>query len=67
MTTPSMPEPQPQEPVAAEPPNLRHAPQPDATIVVPKRAQTHQFAFDGGAGTYFGTAVLALRSSRCSR
>lgn len=25
-----------------------------------KRAQTHQFAFDGGASTYLGTALLAL-------
>jgi len=40
--------------------NPRHPSQPDTAIVVPKRAQTHQFAFDGGVGTYFGTAVLAL-------
>ena len=60
MTTPPVPEPQPWEPTPAEQPNLRYAPQPDATIVVPHRALTHQFAFDGGAGTYFGTALLGL-------
>lgn len=27
---------------------------------VPGRAQTRRFAFDGGAGTYFGTAVLGF-------
>jgi uncharacterized membrane protein YjgN (DUF898 family) len=27
---------------------------------VPSRAQIHQFAFDGGAATYFGTAVLGI-------
>jgi uncharacterized membrane protein YjgN (DUF898 family) len=27
---------------------------------LPKRAYTRQFAFDGGAGTYFGTAVPAF-------
>lgn len=48
-----MPEPQPQEPTPSGQPN------PYATAV-PNRAQTRQFAFDGGAGTYFGTAILAL-------
>lgn len=60
MTTPPMPTPQPWEPVPAEAPSLHPAPQRDATNVVPKRAQTHEFAFDGGAATYVGTAVLAL-------
>lgn len=27
---------------------------------VPERARTRQFAFDGGAGTYFGTGLLAF-------
>lgn len=36
----------------------RSAPQQPAPA--PKRAQTRQFAFDGGAGTYFGTALLAF-------
>lgn len=32
----------------------------DGAAAVPERAQTRQFAFDGGAGTYLGTAMLAL-------
>ena len=59
MTTPSMPEPQPREATSGEPPN-RYASQPHAAIVVPGTRRDSQFAFDGGAGTYFGTAVLAL-------
>jgi uncharacterized membrane protein YjgN (DUF898 family) len=31
-----------------------------STSAAPARAETHQFAFDGGAGTYFGTALLGL-------
>lgn len=31
-----------------------------STPAGPARAQIRQFAFDGGASTYFGTAVLAL-------
>ncbi|PQM50334.1 DUF898 domain-containing protein [Mycolicibacter virginiensis] len=60
MSTPYLPEPHPPGPIPAGPPNLGPAPQPTAPPVVPKRAQTHQFAFDGGAGTYLGTAVLAF-------
>lgn len=30
------------------------------TRVTPSRAQTRQFAFDGGAATYFGTAILGF-------
>jgi uncharacterized membrane protein YjgN (DUF898 family) len=44
MTTPTNPVPQPW----------------DSTPAGPARAQTRQFAFDGGAGTYFGTALLGL-------
>jgi uncharacterized membrane protein YjgN (DUF898 family) len=33
---------------------------------VPRRAQTHQFAFDGGAATYFGTVLLALLITVCT-
>jgi uncharacterized membrane protein YjgN (DUF898 family) len=66
MTTPSMHEPQPWEPIPAEPPDLRREAQPDTAIVVPQRAQTRQFAFDGGAGTYFGTAVLGFLITVCT-
>ncbi|WP_250150502.1 DUF898 family protein [Mycolicibacter acidiphilus] len=51
---------QPWEPTSAEQSALRPASPPASTNAVPNRAQTRQFAFDGGAGTYFGTAVLAL-------
>lgn len=60
MTIPSVPGPQPQEPTPSGQPDDHYPPQPDDSTVAPKRAQSHQFAFDGGAGTYFGTAVLAL-------
>jgi uncharacterized membrane protein YjgN (DUF898 family) len=35
-------------------------PQPYVAGHAPHRAQTRQFAFDGGAGTYFGTAILGF-------
>lgn len=57
MTIPSMPTPQPQDSTHGGQPNPQYLLQPDA---VPQRAQNRQFAFDGGAGTYFGTAMLAL-------
>jgi uncharacterized membrane protein YjgN (DUF898 family) len=43
-------------------------PQPyaDAPSDIPSRAQTRQFAFDGGAATYFGTAVLGFLITVCS-
>lgn len=46
------------QPVAE--PEAQQAADAGAAITVPERAQTRQFAFDGGAGTYFGTAMLAL-------
>lgn len=33
---------------------------PGAVPAIPVRAQSRQFAFVGGAGTYFGTALLAV-------
>jgi uncharacterized membrane protein YjgN (DUF898 family) len=66
MTTPSIPEPQSWERISAEPPVVGDVPQPDAAIAAPRRAQTHQFAFDGGATTYFGTALLAFLITVCT-
>ncbi len=34
--------------------------QPYVAAAVPERARTRQFAFDGGAATYFGTGLLAF-------
>jgi uncharacterized membrane protein YjgN (DUF898 family) len=34
--------------------------QPSVAAAVPERARNRQFAFDGGAGTYFGTGLLAF-------
>jgi uncharacterized membrane protein YjgN (DUF898 family) len=43
-------------------PQDQHAqqPYPQTMPTGPARAQFRQFAFDGGAGTYFGTALLAF-------
>ncbi len=60
MTIPSMPTPKPQDSTRGGQPNPQYLPQPEAVAGMPERAQTRQFAFDGGAGTYFGTAMLAL-------
>jgi uncharacterized membrane protein YjgN (DUF898 family) len=45
----------PQQPFPAQP-----------TTDVPSRARTRQFGFDGGAGTFFGTALLGLLITVCT-
>ena len=67
---PPLPPEQPEEPAAQVPAALAPAaltsspdqPQPAGALlpVAPERAQSRQFAFDGGAATYIGTGVLAF-------
>jgi uncharacterized membrane protein YjgN (DUF898 family) len=74
MTNPYTPASQPQDPVPyGQPdpgyslqPDPRYSPQPAAAAAVPRRAQERPFAFDGGAGTYFGTAILAMLVTVCT-
>ncbi|WP_234808016.1 DUF898 domain-containing protein [Mycolicibacillus trivialis] len=48
-----------------EPSNYSAAP-PAATPYIPERALQREFAFDGGAATYIGTAVLAFLITVCT-
>lgn len=66
------PPPPPEQPVEPRPVSLQPTPGlpapssslPQSTSLAPppvsERAQSRQFAFDGGAGTYLGTGVLAF-------
>lgn len=61
MTNPSMPAPQPQDRMSVGRAESSPVEQPVAEQgAVPQRAQVRQFAFDGGAATYLGTAILGV-------
>jgi uncharacterized membrane protein YjgN (DUF898 family) len=56
-----MSSPDPYQPASGQPyPPAAYPPQPYYAPALPVRAQTRQFAFDGGAGTYIGTALLGF-------